>query len=502
MKIILVGNSYKYAAEQILLQTLPGEKPEFAEEIPKSGDFAVITLRELAGREFAGNGAVRASVSARLSLGGKIYFGRAVSRPLSPDTIPRERERQRAVKLAFFRAARRASDIELPWGATTGIRPSTLITRMTRSGLGEKAAARALVREYYVSPERAELALDSARAELAARSLFDDKYPDGALALYVGIPFCPTRCAYCSFVSQSVEKSMKLLPPFLDALKREADALADILKRSGPRVAALYVGGGTPTTLDAPALDSLLAHLNGAFELSALREYTVEAGRPDTITAEKLAVMKARGVTRVSVNPQTMSGDVLRAIGRRHTPEDTYAAFALAREAGFDAINMDLIAGLPGDSEDGFIASLDAVLALGPENVTVHTLSLKRGSRVTLENTPTPSGAEVSRALSRAFPALRAAGYSPYYLYRQKFTSGGFENTGWAKPGQNCIYNMIMMDEILPVLALGSGVTKLVSPEGRIERIFNPKYPYEYIERIDGVLDKKSRIEDFLRSKL
>ncbi|MDR1329711.1 MAG: coproporphyrinogen dehydrogenase HemZ [Oscillospiraceae bacterium] len=500
MKIILVGNSYKYAAEQILLQTIPGEKPEFADEIPKSGDFAVVTLREL-----AGSGAVRASVSARLSLGGKTYLGRAVSRPLSHDTIPRERERQRAVKLAFFRAARRASDIELPWGATTGIRPSTLITRMTRSGLGEKAAARALVREYYVSSERAELALDSARAELAARSLLSEKYHEylgGALALYVGIPFCPTRCAYCSFVSQSVEKSMKLLPPFLDALKHEADALADVLKRSGPRVAALYIGGGTPTTLDAPALDSLLTHLNGAFELSALREYTVEAGRPDTITAEKLAVMKARGVTRISVNPQTMSGDVLRAIGRRHTPEDTYAAFALAREAGFDAINMDLIAGLPRDSEDGFIASLDAVLALGPENITVHTLSLKRGSRVTLENTPTPSGAEVSGALSRAFPALRSAGYLPYYLYRQKFTSGGFENTGWAKPGQNCIYNMIMMDEILPVLALGSGVTKLVSPEGRIERIFNPKYPYEYIERIDGVLEKKSRIEDFLRSKL
>ncbi|MDR2420608.1 MAG: coproporphyrinogen dehydrogenase HemZ [Oscillospiraceae bacterium] len=496
MKIILSGHSYKYAAEQMLLQTLPGERPEFADEIPEGGDYVLITLCEA-----DSDGA--AYVSARLSYGGEIYSGRAVTRRIkngAPGDILRERARQNAVKLAFFRAARRAARADLPWGATTGIRPSIIVTRMLGAGMTEKAAAAALRREYYVSPERAELALDSARAEAAARRGLT---PEDA-ALYIGIPFCPTRCAYCSFVSQSVEKSMKLLPPFLDALKREAGALADVLSRAKTRVAAVYVGGGTPTTPDAGDIDDLLSHLGSVFDLSALREYTVEAGRPDTITAEKLAVLKNRGVTRISVNPQTMSGDVLRAIGRRHAPEDTYAAFALARAAGFRAVNMDLIAGLPGDSARGFKASLDAVTALGPENITVHTLSLKRGARVTLESTPVPSGGEVSDMLDYAFPALRGGGYSPYYLYRQKFTSGGFENTGWTLPGNDCLYNIIMMDEIRPVLALGSGVTKLVAPPGpdgsygRIERIFNPKYPREYIERLGAVIEKKRRVGEFL----
>ncbi|MDR2615452.1 MAG: coproporphyrinogen dehydrogenase HemZ [Oscillospiraceae bacterium] len=491
MKIILVGHDYRYASEQILLQTLPGEKPEFTDEIPESGNYALITLRES-----EDGGVPRASVSARLYYNGGMYFGRALSRR-AKNRGDYERARRNAVMLAFFRAARRVSRADLPWGATTGIRPSTIVTRMLRSGMTEKASSAALRREYYVSRERAELALDAARAEMRAR----EALPPNAVALYIGIPFCPTRCAYCSFVSQSVEKSMKLLPPFLEALRREASALAEILSRSSARVVAVYIGGGTPTTLDAGELDALLAHLGGVFDFSRLREYTVEAGRPDTITAEKLAVLRARNVDRISVNPQTMSGDVLRAIGRRHTPEDVYAAFELSRAAGFAAVNMDLIAGLPGEKPRGFEESLRAVLALRPENITVHTLSLKRGSRVTLDNTPVPDGAEVSEMLRLAFPRLRASGYSPYYLYRQKFTSGGFENTGWTTPGGDGLYNIIMMDELRPVLALGSGVTKLVAPEGRIERIFNPKYPYEYIERIDGVVEKKRLIKEFLESE-
>ncbi|MDR0446598.1 MAG: coproporphyrinogen dehydrogenase HemZ [Oscillospiraceae bacterium] len=500
MKIILEGHSYKYAAEQILLQTLPDEKPEFTDAIPESGSYAHIALREITIK-----GEALASVFAKLSHNGRVYFGRSQTRRIDPDSplfdVINDRERSRAVKLAFFRAARRCTGVELPWGATTGIRPSTLITRMVlRSGMTEKAATATLRREYYVSAARAELALDAARAELKARRAL----APNDLALYIGIPFCPTRCAYCSFVSQSVERSMELLPPFLDALKREADALAEAMAPASAHIGAVYIGGGTPTTPDAASIDALLTHLDKTFNFAASTEYTVEAGRADTITAEKLAVLKAHGVTRISVNPQTMSPEVLRAIGRRHTPEDVYAAFELVRAAGFDYVNADLIAGLPGDTQDGFRASLEALIALAPENITVHTLSRKRGARVTVENTPVPPGTEVSEMLSLASPALRAANYSPYYLYRQKFTSGGFENTGWTTPGGDCLYNIIMMDELRPVLALGAGVTKLVARPtesgdyGRIERLFNPKYPYEYIERIDGIIEKKRRVKEFL----
>lgn len=488
MKLRLVGHAYKYAVEQILLQTMAGERPEFTDTEPAPGeDFAVITLRERADS---------AGAHAELHIGGAVFRGRAETRRLDPDEgIAREREKQRIIKTAFFRAARQASDRELPWGATTGIRPSTLITRMTRAGLTPRAAERRLIESYYVSPERAALALDCAEAEKRVRETLGAR----DVALYVGIPFCPTRCAYCSFVSHSVERSMVLIAPFLDALKAEAAALAKTLDGTAARIVAVYVGGGTPTTLDAEMLDDLLGAIAREFDLSGVREYTVEAGRPDTITAEKLAVLRSHGVGRVSVNPQTFSDEVLENIGRKHTCGDTLTAYALARSAGFEVINMDLIAGLPGDTEAGFRETLERAIALAPENLTVHTLSLKRGARVTLEKTPIPGGEAVSHMLTDAFDALGRAGYAPYYLYRQKFTSGGFENTGWAKPGAGSLYNVVMMDEVRSVLALGAGVTKLVGGAGRIVRVFNPKYPYEYIERIGDIISGKGDIGEFLK---
>jgi oxygen-independent coproporphyrinogen-3 oxidase len=370
---------------------------------------------------------------------------------------------------------------------------------MLQAGLSERAAADKFAKEYFVSPARVKLALDCARAELEARNSFSPN----DVAVYVGIPFCPTRCAYCSFVSVGVEKSLKLLDPFLDALLAETDALGAVLRESGANVVAVYIGGGTPTTFDDAQLETLLSRLDTALDLSRLREYTVEAGRPDTITATNMAILRRHGVTRVSVNPQTFSDEVLRAIGRRHDCADTYRAMETARSAGFDVINMDLIAGLPADNLDVFRASLDAAIALNPENITVHALSRKRGSRVKLEETPVPSGAEVSAMLDYAFATLGGAGFAPYYLYRQKFSSGGFENTGWTVPGKMNLYNIAMMDEALPVLSLGGGgVTKLVSRHsGKIERIFNPKYPYEYIERQEA-LRNKDAIRKFIESEM
>ena len=256
------------------------------------------------------------------------------------------------------------------------------------------------------------------------------------VCLYVGIPFCPTRCAYCSFVSQSVEKSMALVPEFLQALAREIAATAEAVRRAGLRVVSLYIGGGTPTTLSARQLDALCTQLAAAFDLSALREFTVEAGRPDTITADKLHVLRAHRVDRISVNPQTLDDRVLDTIGRRHTAQDIYDALRLVRETGGFAVNMDLIAGLPGDTPDGFRATLEQVLALAPENVTVHTLSRKRGSNLMAQDAPIPDGAAVGEMLDFAGTVLPRAGYAPYYLYRQKFMSGGFENVGWTRPGQ------------------------------------------------------------------
>ena len=346
-----------------------------------------------------------------------------------------------------------------------------------------------------MSPERAALCLATTRQTLNAAASLQPQ----DVCLYVGIPFCPTRCAYCSFVSQSVEKSMKLIPPFLAALEQEIAAAAAAAGALGLRPVSVYMGGGTPTTLSAAQLDRLCTVLEERFDLSALREYTVEAGRPDTITEEKLRVLRRHGVDRVSVNPQTMSDAVLEAIGRRHTAADVVSALERVRAVGGMAVNMDLIAGLPADSADGFAATLTKVLALAPENVTVHTLSLKKGSRITLESSPIPDAGEVAEMLTLAGARLRDAGYAPYYLYRQKFMSGGFENVGWTKEGFANLYNICIMEELCSILAMGGGgSTKLIAPgDGRNIRLMAPKYPLEYIGGIEKTCEEKNKIAEF-----
>jgi oxygen-independent coproporphyrinogen-3 oxidase len=383
-----------------------------------------------------------------------------------------------------------------PWGSLTGIRPAKLATAALEAGAGEKAAARTLERLYHVSPERSAMCIDAARASLdVKRSLRPDD-----IALYVGIPFCPTRCAYCSFVSNSVEKSFKLTEPFTQVLLGEIKAMARTVSDLGLRIIAVYIGGGTPTALSDGQLEAVMAGLKESFDLSAAREYTVEAGRPDTLTPAKLDIMLRYGAGRVCVNPQSLSPTVLKAIGRVHTPEDALEAARLVRRSGA-TLSMDIIAGLPSDTPQGFAATLEAVLALKPENVTVHTLSLKKGSRVMLEGTEIPSGEDVAEMLGTAARRLRGGGYKPYYLYRQKYISGGFENTGWSLPGSEGLYNVCMMEEHCTVMGLGGGgVTKLVLPNGRIERIFNAKYPKEYIETPEKLTTKFDRINEYLRT--
>ncbi len=486
MRLYFSGHDCRYAAEQSLLMLFPGEKPEYPEGSP-SGERCELRVSR---------GAKHTVCTALLVRSGAAFRGRAQAENPDPaDEYALRGCENRLVKLAFYRAAL-ASGLPKPeWGSLSGVRPAKLMDAYLREGLSPRAAKGRFMREYFVSGSRAGLCLDAAlAAQEAARSL-DER----DVCLYVVIPFCPTRCAYCSFVSQSVEKSMKLMEPFLDALLLDIRATAAETRRAGLRPVALYMGGGTPTTLSAAQLDRLCAALEREFDLSALREYTVEAGRPDTITAEKLRVLRAHGVGRVSVNPQTMSDSVLEAIGRRHTAQDIVDALALVRECGGFEVNMDLIAGLPTDTAGGFSRTLDAVLSLAPENVTVHTLSLKRGSGLTLAGRPLPEAGEVRAMLDEAMERLAGSGYAPYYLYRQKNMAGGFENVGWTKPGSENLYNICIMEELCSILAMGAGgSTKLVADGGkRIKRFIAPKYPQEYINAAPGFAAGKERIGEF-----
>ena len=485
MKLYFSGHDCRYAAEQTLLMLFPGEKPEYPEG-PPSGDRCELTVKR---------GGRYTVCSALLVRGGVGYRARAqVENSRLTGEFETVGYTNRIVKLAFYRAAL-ASGLPKPeWGSLSGVRPAKLMDGYLREGLSPRAAKSRFKREYFVSEERAQLCLDSAlAAQKAERSLGERD-----VCLYVGIPFCPTRCAYCSFVSQSVEKSMKLIEPFMDALMLDIEATAAEVRRAGLRPVSIYMGGGTPTTLSAAQLERLCAKLEREFDLSALREYTVEA-RPDTISLDKLETLRAHGVGRVSVNPQTMSDSVLEAIGRRHTAQDIVDALALVRKCGGLEVNMDLIVGLPTDTSEGFSRTLDEVLSLAPENITVHTLSLKRGSGLTLAGRGLPEADEVRAMLDEAMARLRGSGYEPYYLYRQKNMAGGFENVGWALPGTENLYNICIMEELCSIIAMGAGgSTKLISADGRqIKRFIAPKYPQEYINAAPGFAAGKERIGEF-----
>ena len=494
MRLFFAGHDYKYAVEQMLLTLFPGQRPTYPEGAAPAGveeeDYLFLSLEREGDRVWA---------CARLCWAGGLYTGRrcCAAAELSGG---RETDRacQRILKLAFYDAGVAALGREPPWGALTGVRPVKIPARAMAAGAAPEQAEALLRETYRVGPRRAKLAMDCARASLAAeRALAPDE-----VSLYVGVPFCPTRCAYCSFVSADVGRSLKLLDPFVDALCRELAATGELLEELGVHVRTVYYGGGTPTTLSAEQLGRVMDTLARSIDLSRCTEYTVEAGRPDTITAEKLAVLREKGADRVSVNPQTMSDAVLAAMGRAHTAGDILRACELVRASGIPVVNMDLIAGLPADSYEGFRASLDQVLDLRPENITVHTLALKKGSRLMEHGAPLPAGEEVAAMLDYAWTALEGAGQVPYYLYRQKYMSGSFENVGWCLPGTGSLYNICMMEELHTIFSVGGGgVTKLVNPAtGYIERISNPKYPKEYLERIDKVIADKRRALDFYRA--
>ena len=485
---------YRYAAEQMMLTLFPGERPEYPENIPRrmagEDNAALFTLRR---------GKTLTSVSAQVfrPQGRRIGVSRFPSQALDRPPSEVYHTVQHALKLAFYRAGSALLGCEAPWGALTGVRPVKLPTRALLAGSTPAQAKRELQRKYYVSPARAKLAVDCAQASVEARRSLGP----GQVSLYIGVPFCPTRCAYCSFVSADVSRSLRLVEPYLAALLREAEETGRVLRQAGLTVRSFYMGGGTPTTLSALQLDRLLSKCEESLPLAGCTEYTVEAGRPDTITREKLEVLARHGIDRVSINPQTLEPHVLAAIGRGHSAGDVRAAYSLARSVGFRRVNMDLIAGLPQDTFGGFCRSLEGVLAMDPENVTVHTLALKKGSRLMGEDATSsgalPSGEETVKMLDWSRKVLITRGYTPYYLYRQKYMSGSLENVGWTRPGCESLYNIVMMEELQTVVSLGAGgVTKLVG-NGTILRLTNPKYPHDYLSGLDKVLAQKAEIQAF-----
>ena len=468
MKLTLIGHEDRYAVEQLQMSLFgPNREGEMISSLHRGKTWlTAVTTYTMDGKTTRGVRRMRAQ----------------------EETV---RLRRRILQQSCYRAALPHLPAAPAWGALAGVRPTKITTKHLLEGGTEKSARQLLKDIYYVTEPRVDLALDCSNSTVNAANLLSDS----DISLYVGIPFCPTRCTYCSFVSRSVGKRTELLEPYLQALQKELALTGKLLERSGKKVRTIYIGGGTPTTLSSTQMASLLDGIRDSFDLSRCLEFTVEGGRPDTLDAEKLQVIRRHGADRMSINPQTMMDPVLRACGRPHTARDVELRYHEAVQAGFDAINMDLIAGLPKDDYDGFCRSLDAVAALNPANITVHTLALKKGADLFERRENLPTGEEVARMVEYANETLKDLGYKPYYLYRQKYMSGSFENVGWSKGGKDCLYNIYMMEELHTILSLGGGgMNKVNLPDGTLQRFHNPKFPEQYIDQLDSVLQQKEEL--------
>lgn len=475
MILTIDGNLKPYYAQTLCMSFFPGVKfPEGempGEDVPE----AHFIIREDDGGAFA---------SAALQLNG-VSQSRESYCAIEP-AIDRARARQIAAGCAFFEAASALTGVRPPWGVLTGVRPAKIASELFRYGYTPKAAAEWITSRYLTEPIKALLASSVASAE---RELIT---PDlvNKCSVYIAIPFCPSRCSYCSFVSYTSKKLLDLIPEYLGALAQNIQTVFGTIRKLGREVSTVYIGGGTPSVLSAEQLRFLLSTVANEMDTSSLLEFTLEAGRPDTITAEKLAVAKEYGVSRVSVNPQTLNDEVLASVGRRHTAEQFFSAFEAARKAAIKHINVDLIAGLPGESTESFSSTVDRIIDLHPDNITVHTFAVKKSAEIRQENASVydREGTVAAASVAYSQKSLTAAGYLPYYMYRQKNTVGNLENVGYALPGAEGLYNIYMMEEVHSIFAAGaSAVTKLVSPTDsagncRIDRIFESKYPYEYLK--------------------
>lgn len=411
---------------------------------------------------------------------------------VEPVDFSNRKEAKSVVKRLVYGILSEDTDKTLPWGTLTGIRPTKIPMAMLEEGASDGAITSYMEQTYLTSPEKTALSLEIAKRE---REVLKDVDYQNGYSLYIGIPFCPTTCLYCSFTSYPVKKWAPRMDEYLDALFKEIDYTR--LQFAGRPLDSIYIGGGTPTTLEPEHLERLLTKVEESFDLSHVKEWTVEAGRPDSITMEKLKVLKRHPVTRISINPQTMKAETLKIIGRRHTPEQIREAYAMAREAGMDNINMDLIMGLPEENLDDVRRTMEELTVMAPDSITVHSLAIKRAARL---NTMKEQYAHMRFENTEEMMDLTAAycrrlGLEPYYLYRQKNMAGNFENVGYALPGKAGIYNILIMEEKQTIVALGAGsTTKAVFPDGRIERCDNVKDIDQYLTRIDEMIDRKRKL--------
>lgn len=477
MNLCNINHSFNYELEKLCRIFLPYEKIAVINEIIPSEVYAVCKTEDR-------------NCFAYLN-----FYGKEFENNLEAINDS-EKEKELTLATCLFECFVRATGYKSEWGLLTGVRPAKLFSRLLKSE-GEEKAEEYFKNRLLVSSEKTDLCKITAISE---EEIVEKSKPD-SFSLYISIPFCPSRCSYCSFVSHSVDKAGKLIDEYVDLLCKELEETGKIVKANKLRLQTVYIGGGTPVAISALQISQIMDSVKKNFDLSQIEEYTVEAGRPDAITKEKLIAIKEGGATRISVNPQTMNDDVLKKIGRNHTAEQTVNAFKLAREVGFDNINMDLIAGLESDTLESFKNTLNILLGLDPESITVHSLSVKRASNISRDNAlpEFETGKTASDMVSFARETLSEKEILPYYMYRQSKTVGNLENVGYAKKGFEGLYNVYIMDETHTIIACGaSAVTKLREPGGDyIERIFNFKYPYEYIGRFDEIIERKIGINDF-----
>ena len=483
MPIVLIGNSFKYEVEATMKLFFHAQRYAFSDDIADArGDrFAVAGVRD--------GSVVYADIN--LGDGETVHREKSLDCTIESDKSTVEHELCRLI----YTVLREKLGISPPWGLLTGIRPVKKAADLLRSGATKEQIYSLLTEKYEVSPKKQRLAYNTAVNQLPILDRIDRR----AASLYVSIPFCPTRCSYCSFVSHSMESAMKLMPEYVAALCRELEIIGCIVRETGTKIDTVYFGGGTPTSLSAQDISTIMEAVAANFDLDNIREYSFEAGRPDTITEEKLRVIKELGADRISVNPQTLNDEVLRIIGRRHTGEEAVRAFELARSVGFKNINTDLIAGLPTESGESFRSTLDRIIDLAPESITVHTLTIKRAADM-FENRGEQPVSPAAEMVDYSVERLMGSGYLPYYLYRQKNTVDNLENVGYAKKGFESYYNIFIMDETQTILGAGCAAsTKLVYPDGKISRIHNYKFPYEYIRSFDRLMEKKEEAVECLK---
>lgn len=476
MPVALIGNSFKYEIEAILKLFFNTARFSFISDrsCETEDSFVIAEIRDN-----------KLIAEVRLS-GSNIVSNSA---PAGTDG-----ENEFNLCRMLYHILCQKTGITPPWGMMTGIRPVKKVIELMRQGLSKEEISQRLSSKYEISPSKLDIAYETAVNQLPIL----DKIDSSAVSLYVSIPFCPTRCSYCSFVSHSMDSAIKLMPDYIDALCRELVIISNIVRETNTKIDTIYFGGGTPTSISASDLRKIMETIADNFDLDNVREYSVEAGRPDTITEEKLRVIKDLGAQRISVNPQTLNDDVLKVIGRKHSGDDAVRAFELAKKIGFDNINTDLIAGLPTESAESFRNTLDKMIELGPQSITVHTLTLKRAANLfeQIENIKNPAAEMVDYSIKK----LMENDFLPYYMYRQKNTVDNLENIGYAKKGFECYYNIFIMDETQTILGAGCAAsTKLVYPNGKLTRIHNYKFPYEYIRRFDQLMTKKEEVTECLK---